>query len=135
MNPEIMGYLMDKFLKAGADDVFITPIIMKKSRNGAKMSILCHNSIKDKISGILIDETSTFGFRSYPVNKTELDRDVIEMKTKYGKVNIKRAFYKNEVIKQKPEYEDCAKIASDNDIPIKEVYKEIEKLLNSSTKK
>jgi hypothetical protein len=133
MNPELLEYIMDKLFDAGADDVFITPVIMKKSRNGSKISVLCHHSVKEKVSGILIKETSTFGFRSYPVNKTELDRDVIELETKYGKVKIKRATQRDEVIKQKPEYDDCAKLAKENNIPIKEVYREIEKLLNFKT--
>lgn len=130
MNPEMLEYIMDKLFEAGADDVFITPIIMKKSRNGSKLSVLCHDSKKEIISEIMIKETSTFGFRTYPVDKTELDRDFIELETKYGMVKIKRAFYKGEVIKQKPEYEDCAKLAAANNIPIKEVYKEIEKASN-----
>jgi len=129
MNPEIMEYIMDKLFDAGADDVFITPIIMKKSRNGSKLSVLCHNSIKEIVTEILIKETSTFGFRSYPVNKTELKRDFIELETKYGKVRIKRAIHDDEVIKQKPEYKDCMKLAKENNIPIKEVYREVEKLL------
>nr|NQU91262.1 nickel pincer cofactor biosynthesis protein LarC [Bacteroidota bacterium] len=133
MNPELLEYIMDKLFDAGADDVFITPIIMKKSRNGSKMCALCHNSVKEKVAGILIKETSTFGFRSYPVNKTELERDVVELETKYGKVKIKRAIHNDEVIKQKPEYEDCAKLAMENNIPIKEVYREIEKMLNFKT--
>ncbi|MEA3479841.1 MAG: LarC family nickel insertion protein, partial [Bacteroidota bacterium] len=131
MNPEILEYIMDKLFKAGADDVFITPIIMKKSRNGSKLGVLCHDSKKEIISEIMIKETSTFGFRTHPVDKTELDRDFIELETKYGKVKIKRAFYMGEVIKQKPEYEDCTKLATANNVPVREVYREIEKTLNS----
>lgn len=130
MNSEILEYVMNKLFDAGADDVFITPIIMKKSRNGSKLNVLCQSSIKEIVTKILINETSTFGFRSYPVNKTEIKRDFVELETKYGKVRIKRAIHKNEVIKQKPEYEDCVKIAKENNIPIIEVYRKIEKLLN-----
>ena len=129
MNPEILEYVMDKLFDAGADDVFVTPIIMKKSRNGSKLSVLCKNPFKDIVTEILINQTSTFGFRSYPVDKTELVRDFIELETKYGKARIKRAFHNGEVIKQKPEYEDCVRLAGENNIPIKEVYLEIEKLL------
>ena len=130
MNSEILEYVMNKLFDAGADDVFITPIIMKKSRNGSKLNVLCQSSIKEIVTKILINETSTFGFRSYPVNKTEIKRDFVELETKYGKVRIKRAIHKNEVIKQKPEYGDCVKIAKENNIPIIEVYRKIEKLLN-----
>jgi len=128
-NPEILEYIMDKLFAAGADDVFITPIIMKKSRNASKLSVLCNESIRNIISEILIRETSTFGFRSYPVDKTELKRDFIELETKYGKVSIKRAYYEDRIIKHKAEFEDCARLARENDIPIRDVYREIEKLL------
>ena len=129
-NPEILEYIMDKLFAAGADDVFITPMIMKKSRNASKLSILSNNSLKNIISEILIRETSSFGFRSFPVDKTELKRDFVELETKYGKVSIKRAYYEGRIIKHKAEYEDCAKIAREKDIPIKDVYREIEKLLD-----
>ncbi|OYT13014.1 MAG: TIGR00299 family protein [Bacteroidetes bacterium 4572_114] len=124
MNPEILEYVMNRLFKAGADDVFITPIIMKKSRNGSKLSVLCQDSIKEIVTEILISETSTFGFRSYPVNKTELVRDFIERETKYGKARVKRAFQNGEVVKQKPEYEDCVRLAEENNVPVKEVYLE-----------
>lgn len=130
MNPEIAEFIMDKLFDAGADDVFITPIIMKKSRNASKLCVLCHNSIKEIVSEIIIKETSTFGFRSYPVNKTELKRNFIDLETKYGIVRIKRAIYNEDIIKQKPEYEDCVKLARENNIPIKDIYREIHKLLD-----
>jgi len=128
LNPEITAYIMDKLFATGADDVFITPIIMKKSRNGSKLSVLCNNNIADQVSDVLTRETSTFGFRKYAVDKVELQRDVIELETKYGMIRIKRAFYNEEVIKQKAEFEDCKKAAMENNIPLREVYKEVEKL-------
>lgn len=130
MNPEVLENVMDNLFKSGANDVFITPIIMKKTRNGSKLSVLCKSDIKDKVSKILIHETSTFGFRSFPVEKYELERDFLDLETRFGKVKVKRAFANDQVIKRKPEYADCVRISREQNVPLLEVYKEIEKALN-----
>ena len=131
MNPEVLQYVMECLFDAGADDVFITPIIMKKSRNASKLSVLCSNKLNERMQEILLKETSTFGFRSYPVLKYALDRDFQELETSYGVVKIKLAILDGEIIRQKPEYEDCARLARENNVPLKNVYKEVDKLLNS----
>ena len=129
MNPEMLEFIMDKLFDAGADDVFITPVIMKKSRNASKLSVLCRDALKDKVAEILFRETSTLGVRCNAVDKTELERTFNELKTPYGSVRIKNGFYKGELIKQKAEYEDVAKIAREKDIPIRDIYREIERIL------
>ena len=130
MSPEVMTYVMDKLFEAGADDVYITPVIMKKSRNASKLCILCKDSLNAIITDILIRETSTLGFRSYAVVKTELDREFRELKTRFGTVKIKMGYYRGKLIKQKAEYEDIVKMANKHNIPIMEVYREVERLMN-----
>lgn len=130
MNPELMGYVMEKLFKAGADDVFITPIIMKKSRNASKLSVLFHESILEPMKEIVIAETTSLGFRVYPVEKAELQREMKEVDSKYGPIRVKEAYHKGEMVRQKPEYEDCARIAREHDIPIREVYAYVTGLLN-----
>ncbi len=127
MNPELTGYIMEKMLNAGADDVFITPIIMKKSRNGSKISVLCKTGMEKQMIDLLLSETTTFGVRFYDVGKTMLERDFIKTTTKYGEVNVKRAFLNGTIVKQKPEYEDCLAISKEKNVPIQKVYEEIEK--------
>jgi len=131
MNPEMMGYVMECLFEAGADDVYVTPIIMKKSRNASKLSVLCSNEINDRVRDILLKETSTFGFRSHTVLKYELERDFTELEIRYGKVRIKRAYLDGEVVREKPEYEDCARLARENDVNLRDIYKEVDKLLNN----
>lgn len=128
MTPEMISYVMEKLFEAGADDVFLTPIVMKKSRNATKLSVLFASILKDNIQDIIIHETSSFGFRMYELDKTELNRDFSILETKYGPVKIKNAYYEGTLIKSKPEYEDCAKIARENNIPIQDVYNLIRKL-------
>ncbi|UCH13647.1 MAG: nickel pincer cofactor biosynthesis protein LarC [Bacteroidales bacterium] len=130
MNPEYYDYIINSLFNAGAKDVFITPIIMKKSRPAAKLSILCDIGAEKNIEEILFKETSSLGLRKYTVEKIMLDRKIEYIKTKYGEVKIKSAFYRNKLIKSKPEYEDCIRIAKEQNIPINEVYRLVEKLMN-----
>ncbi len=123
MNPELYDYIFDALFKAGANDVFITPIIMKKSRPAVTLSVLCNPSVEVEIEKILFEETSTLGIRKYPVEKTMLERKSDMLETPLGKVQIKSAFYKGRVLKSKPEYEDCLRIAKEQQIPLSEVYK------------
>jgi len=130
MNPEILEYIMQELFEAGADDVFITPIIMKKSRNASKLCVLCKDELYAALSSILIRETSSFGFRSYPVQKKELERDIRELDTRYGVIRVKSGYLDGKVIKQKPEYEDCVKAARLNSIPLRVVFEEVARLIN-----
>lgn len=135
MNPEYYDYIIDSLFEAGAKDVYITPIIMKKSRPAAKLSVLCDTGAEKDIEEVLFKETSSLGLRKYRVDKIILDRKIEHVKTKYGEVKIKSAFYKNKLIKSKPEYEDCIRIAKEKNIPIKEVYRMVEKIMNEKNER
>ncbi len=126
MNPELFEFISEKLLISGADDVYFTPIIMKKSRPATKLSVLCKENNLEIIKNIILTETTTFGLRSYQVEKTELERTFAEKPTKYGKVRIKTGFLNGKAIKSKPEYEDCKKLAIENNISIHEIYNLIE---------
>ena len=125
MNPEIYDHVMDKLFSAGADDVYLTPIIMKKSRPGVILRVL---AAPDKISSIgetLLNETSTFGYRILSAEKTELHRDFTEKMTSFGPVRIKNGYYKGRRIKSKPEYEDCRKLALEKGTSIQKIYQAV----------
>jgi uncharacterized protein (TIGR00299 family) protein len=129
MNPEFYDYIIDSLFSAGAKDVFITPIIMKKSRPAVKLSILCAPDAENRVNEVLFRETSTIGIRKYSIDKTMLERKIEKVSTRFGEVHVKSAFYQGVCIKSKPEYDDCIKIARSNSIPISQVYHEVEKVL------
>ena len=124
MNPEGTEYLIDRMLKEGANDVFITPIIMKKSRPAFKISALCPRDIEPAITTLFFKETTTLGIRKYEVEKNMLERTVETVETVYGKVRIKHEI--GTILKSKAEYEDCLKIAQENNLPLSEVYALVE---------
>ncbi len=133
MNPEFYDYIIDSLFSAGAKDVFITPIIMKKSRPAVKLSILCNPEAESRVNEVLFRETSTIGVRKYAIDKTMLERKIEKIDTRFGEVHVKSAFYQGVCIKSKPEYEDCIKIARSQGIPINQVYREVEKVLGKKT--
>ena len=129
MNPEVYGYIMDQLFEQGADDVFITPIIMKKARPASKLSVLCSPEIENEMIELLLTHTTSLGVRKNRVEKTLLKREYQKLETKYGPVTLKTAIYKGKRLKSKPEYEDCIRLARENKISVHIVYQEINKLL------
>lgn len=125
MNPELYDTLMERLFSAGAHDVFFTPIIMKKSRPAVTVSVLCDVGKQKAIEEVLWLNSSTFGLRSYKVAKSMLRRKMVKVKTKYGEITIKNGYLKGRVIKSKTEYEDCKKLAKENDVTIQDIYESI----------
>jgi hypothetical protein len=122
MNPELYDDVMDSLFQKGALDVFLTPVIMKKSRPAVKISILCGDRERRAIEEILWLKTSTFGLRTQRISKTMLKRDFSVRSTKYGAITMKNAYFHGRKIKSKPEYEDCRRLAGEKGVSIKEIY-------------
>ncbi len=131
MNPEMYGYVMDMLFELGADDVFITPIIMKKARPASKLTVLCSPDKKLVMTETLLTHTTSLGVRSLEVEKTMLERTYSKIKTKYGEITIKTAIYKGKHLKSKPEYEDCVQLARKHGIPVQKIYEEISRQENN----
>ena len=122
LNPELYDYVMEQLLGAGARDVYLTPVHMKKNRPGIVLSVLCAESDREPLSAIVLNETSAIGLRYYPVRRRILERSVKEVSTAYGPVRIKVALSPDGHNNVAPEYEDCKRIAAQQNVPIKRVY-------------
>jgi hypothetical protein len=125
MNPELYDALMERLFLAGAHDVFLTPIIMKKSRPAVMVSVLCDVGKQTAIEEVLWLNSSTFGLRSYKVAKSMLRRETVKVKTKYGEITVKSGYLNGRIIKSKPEYEDCKRLAKENGVSIQDIYESI----------
>ena len=121
MNPELYEAVMDALFAKGAQDVYLTPIVMKKSRPAVKLSIICAADRKKDMEEILWFQTTTFGLRSCRISKAMLKREVSVVETRYGPVSMKHASFRGRRIKSKPEYEDCKRLAGEKGISIKEI--------------
>ncbi len=122
MNPEMYEDVMDALFAKGAYDVFLTPIIMKKSRPAIKISVLCAESNRWAMEEILWLFTSTFGLRLQRVSRSMLQRDFSTLSTKFGDVSIKNGYWQGRKIKSKAEYDDCRRLAKENGVSVKEIY-------------
>jgi hypothetical protein len=125
MNPELYDNLMELLFSAGAHDVFFTPIIMKKSRPALTVSVLCDLNRQSVMEEIFWLNSSTFGLRSYKVTKSILSRKTVKVKTKYGKISLKYGYLNGRIIKSKPEYEDCKRLAREKGVSARDVYESI----------
>ena len=125
MNPEIYDSVMDSLFKAGAIDVYFSPILMKNNRPATKISVLSERSNREKLSKILLTETSSFGVRFHEVDRIILDREVLSLKTPFGVIKIKLGRMEGITVQASPEFEDCKKAARKNKLPVKNVYESV----------
>jgi uncharacterized protein (TIGR00299 family) protein len=129
MNPERYTHVMDLLFDAGAAEVFISPVVMKKSRPGNVLSVLCNRDSVESIREILFTETPSIGLREQPLKKNILRREIIVVSTKWGKVDVKRSYWKGRVVNEKPEFEQCRKLAREHGVRLEEITKEVIKNL------
>jgi len=125
MNPELYDAVMDALFEKGALDVYLTPILMKKSRPAVTLSIICNQDRKKDMEETLWMQTTTFGMRSYRISKSMLKREFSKVETKYGPVSMKHACFRGRRIKSKPEYEDCKRLAGENGVSIREILEQL----------
>lgn len=135
MNPELYDNLVTKLFEAGAADVYLTSVIMKKNRPGTKINIITHFDHVEKIKEVVFKESTTLGLRLFPFEKHTLERKFEIIETTLGKVTVKYSYYKDDLVSVKPENTDCLKIARKTKIPLKEVYRIIMQSVNGEDDK
>lgn len=121
MNPEVYGYLFDRLLEQGACDVYATPVLMKKGRPGNVLSVLAPAGRLDELAAIVLQETTTIGLRYYRVERRVLERQIRSVATPYGEVGVKFSYLDGRR-RVAPEYEDCARLAQQHQVPLLSVY-------------
>lgn len=119
---EVLGYTTEKLFQNGALDVFYTPIFMKKNRPAYCLNVVCKKEDMLKLQNIIFKETTTIGIRYHFEYRTELEREIIELNTKYGKIKAKKVNNNGEEYVY-PEYEIMKELAEKHNIPLKELYK------------
>jgi pyridinium-3,5-bisthiocarboxylic acid mononucleotide nickel chelatase len=129
MDPRIYEHVMERLLGAGALDVWLTPVIMKKSRPAVTLSVLAGPGSAAALSDILLRETTTFGVRVSRVEREKLARRFTEVITAHGTVRVKMGMAGGRTLKAVPEYEDVKAVAKKSGRPIKVIIKEVERLL------
>ena len=126
LNPQAIGYIFELLFTSGAVDVFTQPIGMKKSRSGILLTVICPADRSSECEQIIFKETSTLGIRRTQQTRSILPREMQSVVTKYGTVRVKVARNNlandNSIVNVQPEYDDCAAIAQEYQIPWREVH-------------
>jgi uncharacterized protein (TIGR00299 family) protein len=125
MSPQIIGYVVDQALEAGALDCYLTHTQMKKGRPGILISILCQPADREKFLRLLFTETTTIGARSYEVIRRALARETVRVETQFGPIDVKVAYLNKDAIDDAvnamPEFEQCRAAAKDAGVSLREV--------------
>jgi uncharacterized protein (DUF111 family) len=118
----VLGYCFEQLRAAGARDVFTVPIQMKKQRPGVLLTVLSSPDDAEKLEAILFRETGTFGIRKSTWTRSILPREAVVMQTPWGPVAGKKGQLPTGELILTPEYEDCARLAREKGLPLREVY-------------
>jgi uncharacterized protein (DUF111 family) len=122
MTPEVAAYALQRALTEGALDAWTTAIGMKKGRSASTLSLLCKRSDLDRLTRLLLTETSSLGLRFYPVDRLERPRRHVSVETAYGTIDVKIAAGDGIPELAAPEYESCRRAAETHNVPIRSVY-------------
>jgi uncharacterized protein (TIGR00299 family) protein len=122
MSPEMHGYLMERLFEAGALDVYFTPIFMKKNRPAVMVSVLGTMEAQERLSEIILSETTTLGIRITAVGRHKSERVSRTVPTPFGPMRVKIKQRGERVLDVAPEYEDCAAVARREGLPLRKVY-------------
>jgi len=125
MNPEFYDHVLDRLFAAGARDVFLSPIQMKKNRPATLLRLIVDPAKRDQLANILFHETSTIGIRYYPVRRIILTRSTQTVKTRFGLVRVKVVQQPDGTKRASPEYADLKRIAAVKNIPLQHIHNEV----------
>jgi uncharacterized protein (TIGR00299 family) protein len=121
MTPQNFAYVTERLLEAGALDVCTIPVHMKKGRPGFMLQVLSPMNRCDILCSLIFQETTSIGLRQYAAKRSALERKMVPVETRYGRVMMKVSLQDGNVVSSTPEYEDCARIAREKNVPLKEI--------------
>jgi uncharacterized protein (TIGR00299 family) protein len=122
MNPQVFGHVMGRLFAAGALDVYLTPIYMKKNRPATMLGVVARRVDEPALARLILSETSTLGLRVQPVYRYTAQREIHTVMTPYGEVPVKIKLLDGQPIQAMPEYDACVKLADEKNVPLADVY-------------
>jgi pyridinium-3,5-bisthiocarboxylic acid mononucleotide nickel chelatase len=131
MNPQYYDYLMERLFAAGAHDVFFIPVQMKKNRPGVLLKVLTDRKNLDKISRLVLTETTSIGVRYHSVDRVTLHRVEETVETPWGKFRVKVVILPDGSRRARAEYDDLRQAANEKDIPLPELARRLESFLDN----
>ena len=135
MNPQLYDHLMARLFDAGALDVTLSPLQMKKNRPGTLLCVFAPVERADGLRAIILNETTTLGVREQIVQRYTLPREIVSVETEFGALRAKIARRPNGARTVMPEYDDCARAAREHRVPIQVVIDAVKKNASNMGKK
>lgn len=123
MNPQFYGYLMEKLFAAGARDVYLTPIQMKKNRPGTLLAVIALRRDEAALAELLLRESTTLGLRVQAIERYAAQREFKKIETAFGTLTVKQKVLNGKVIQSVPEYDECVRLAKESSVSLAEIYK------------
>ncbi|MNR82442.1 hypothetical protein D3C72_132000 [compost metagenome] len=121
-NPQFYEYVVEKLFAEGAQDVFLTPVIMKRGRPGIKLTAIAPNEKVDALGAIIFAETPSIGIRTYQAERQVLSREIMSIRTDFGPIRVKVSRQMGAIANLMPEYKDCVTAARSQGVPLKVVW-------------
>ena len=121
LSPQVIAYVAEAALAAGALDVMLTPVVMKKGRPGTLVTVLCEPANSDELQALLLRETSTLGVRIRQDKRISLQRDQVPVITEFGEIRVKVGTSRGQEMNAAPEFEDCKAAAMEHGVALKMV--------------
>jgi uncharacterized protein (TIGR00299 family) protein len=121
MNPQIFGVAMERLYAAGAVEVFYVPVQMKKNRPGTLLTVIVPPEKLAAITDVIFRETTTIGLRHYEAERECLAREIVSVETPLGPVRFKVSRRDGRIVTATPEFDDCARLATANQLAVKDV--------------
>lgn len=131
---EIIGHVYDKLFAAGALDVFVQSIQMKKNRPAFLLSVIGTPAQAEKLAEIILTETSAFGIRQTTAQRWKLERKIESFDTSYGSIEVKKGFWKGNLVQAAPEFASCQEAAAKHGVPLSVVYQAAQAAAGASLK-
>jgi len=122
MSPELSGYLMENLFEAGARDVSFCPVYMKKNRPGIQVQVIGEPEDRERLTAIIFRESTTLGVRYSYGQRAVLRRETVAVDSPWGTMNVKKVIDRDGKAVLLPEYEECKRIARENNLPLRDVY-------------
>ena len=121
LSPQLAAVALEAALQAGAHDAWIGPVTMKKGRPGHLFGALCSEDARARVEAAIFRETSSLGLRATRVERSALDRELVEVQTQYGPIRVKAGRLAGRLLNAAPEFDDCRQAAERQGVAVKEV--------------
>ena len=122
MNPQLYSAVAERLMAAGARDVWLAPVQMKKGRPGVVLAVLADAGLEQALSDLILRETTTLGVRVIPMHRHEARRELRPVDTPFGPIQTKLKWVGEHLVGAMPEYEDCRRAAEARNLPVRSVY-------------